>query len=192
MHPELSTLSTNAHRCFITGHKRGHKTIWTKTHSTHDLKHALQLVLSLKSQQGVFETISIRSLGFVCLTTSVVKKELVKELGQGSDKGPRYRGYWMILVMSWDFATWSPQVSHTSNTSCHCGLGRRSCTWLPSHHVPVSGGPAVPSACFKSLCLAWSLQKECPNLLPIRFNHGKSMNSNKKLGSHMLSNFADL
>lgn len=79
----LYSALANVHRCFITRHKRGHKTNWTKTHSTHDLTHASQSVLSLKSQQGVFETISIRSLGFVCLTTSVVKKDLVKELRQG-------------------------------------------------------------------------------------------------------------
>lgn len=115
------SLSTNRHRCFITRHKRGHKTNWTKTHSTHDLTHASQSVLSLKSQRGVFETISIRSLGFVSVTTSVVKTDLVKELRQ--DEGPRYQGYWTMLLMSSNYTTWSAQGSHTSNTSRHLGCG---------------------------------------------------------------------
>lgn len=85
MHPVLSTVVCPQMRTDVSSQdtKEAIKTNWTKTHSTHDLTHASQSVLSLKSQQGVFETISIRSLGFVHLTTSVVKKELVKVLRQG-------------------------------------------------------------------------------------------------------------
>lgn len=85
MHPVLSTVAC-PQMCTdvsLQDTKEAIKTNWTKTHSTHDLTHASQSVLLLKSHQGVFETISIRSLGFVCLITSVVRKDLVKELRQG-------------------------------------------------------------------------------------------------------------
>lgn len=169
------SLSTNAHRCFITRHKRGHKTNWTKTRSTHDLTHASQSVLSLKSQQGVFETISIRSLGFVCPTTSVVKKELVKELRQGPGKEASLLG--LLNDSAYERRLRHLVTSGLTHIKHILSLGFEGGDPAPDllHTMSQSQQGRLCQVPALNSCI-WSLQKECPNLLQMRINHGKSMN----------------
>lgn len=129
MHPVLSTVVC-PQMCTdvsLQDKKGGRKSNWIKPRCTHDHAHALQTAFSLKSQQGVSETISIRSLGFVICCGKEVAERIKARPWK---RGPATRVTEPFL-MSGSQATWSSQFSHTSNTSCGGDCGWRSCTWFP-------------------------------------------------------------
>lgn len=89
--PDCSRALQHVHRCFIARNKKGavkkqldqkrkgEKKAYAHTHAhagthTRDLTHAPQSLLSLKSQLGVCESISMRSLGFVVLLLKVLRQ----------------------------------------------------------------------------------------------------------------------
>lgn len=92
MHPLLPDCSRDlqhVHRCFIARNKKGAvkkqldqkrkggKKAYAHAHAgmhARDLTHAPQSLLSLKSQLGVCESISMRSLGFVVLLLKVLRQ----------------------------------------------------------------------------------------------------------------------
>lgn len=133
----------------------GVKTNWIKTRSTHDLAHASQSFLSLKSQLGVCESISMRSLGFVVRCGEGVAESIK---ARPWIRGPRYQGYWTIALMSTSDA---PLVtSGLAHIKHILSVRRRSetvhLTCFTLRHIE----QAVPSVCTKFLFGVWSLRKE--------------------------------